>query len=137
MTDTPQSNESHTPKLDTHSLDEKLHKALKREGLLKTASSDESASLSGLGFGMRIATEFLVGTLVGMAMGFGLDKLCGTAPLFILIFTLLGFGAGMLNVYRFIMKMDDSIGLNRSGYLTEREQSGRQNTGENPSEHNS
>jgi ATP synthase protein I len=121
--------------LDTRSLDEKIKHALKREGLDKTAPQ-EDANLSGLGFGMRIATEFMAGTAVGFGLGYALDTWCNTTPIFILLFTLLGFGAGLLNVYRFIMKIDDSMGLNREAYLTEAQQTARQNTDKNPQNHN-
>ena len=38
--------------------------------------------------------------LVGAAIGFGLDKLFRTLPLFLIIFLLAGFGAGMVNMSR-------------------------------------
>ncbi|HEY0906658.1 MAG TPA: AtpZ/AtpI family protein [Methylophilus sp.] len=112
--------------------DRKLQQALVREELVEDKSKTEAADLSGLGYGMRLATEFLGGTFVGLGIGYVLDRLFDTSPVLLLIFTFLGFGAGMLNIYRFVMKMDDSIGVNRPAYLTEAEQTGRSDTGENP-----
>jgi ATP synthase protein I len=50
--------------------------------------------------GYKLASEFVAGVLVGGVLGFGLDKLFGTLPLFLIVFLLLGFGAGILNMSR-------------------------------------
>ena len=50
--------------------------------------------------GYRLASEFVAGVLVGGLLGYGLDYLVGTLPLFLIIFLLLGFGAGILNMSR-------------------------------------
>jgi ATP synthase protein I len=50
--------------------------------------------------GYRLASEFVAGTLVGGLLGYGLDRLFGTLPLFLIVFLLLGFGAGILNMSR-------------------------------------
>jgi ATP synthase protein I len=120
---------------DENNLDQRLNKALEREELAtnKPLASD-SLDMSGMAYGMRMAMEFIGGTLVGFGMGFGLDYWLGTSPLFILIFTLLGFGAGMLNIYRFVNKIDETIGVNRASYLTEAQQNATRDTDKNPSE---
>jgi ATP synthase protein I len=50
--------------------------------------------------GYRLASEFVAGTLVGGLIGYGVDYVAGTLPLFLIIFLLLGFGAGILNMSR-------------------------------------
>jgi ATP synthase protein I len=45
--------------------------------------------------GWRMVTELLAGIGIGFAMGWGLDSLAGTKPLFIVVMTLLGFAAGI------------------------------------------
>jgi len=45
--------------------------------------------------GWRMVTELVAGIGIGFAMGWGLDSLAGTAPLFIVTMTLLGFAAGI------------------------------------------
>ena len=50
--------------------------------------------------GYRLASEFVAGILVGAAVGYGLDRLFNTLPLFMIIFLLAGFGAGILNMAR-------------------------------------
>jgi ATP synthase protein I len=54
----------------------------------------------GYHFAMRIATELVAATLIGCAMGYGLDKWLGTWPWLFLVFFLFGVIAGFLNVYR-------------------------------------
>ncbi|MFZ2620497.1 MAG: AtpZ/AtpI family protein [Alphaproteobacteria bacterium] len=49
--------------------------------------------------GYTMALHLVVSTLVGLAMGVGLDKWLGTAPLFILVFMGLGFVAGFRRMY--------------------------------------
>ncbi|MBG1233340.1 AtpZ/AtpI family protein [Aestuariivirga litoralis] len=50
--------------------------------------------------GYRLVSEFVAGILVGAAIGYGLDRLFNTLPLFLIIFLLAGFGAGMVNMSR-------------------------------------
>ena len=69
----------------------------------RTESEKPSASLQGAtGFakGYRLASEFVAGTLVGGLIGYGIDWLFGTLPFGLIIFLLLGFGAGFLNLAR-------------------------------------
>ena len=50
--------------------------------------------------GYKLASEFVAGTLVGGLIGYGIDYVVGTLPLFLIIFLLLGFGAGIINMSR-------------------------------------
>jgi ATP synthase protein I len=43
----------------------------------------------------RMVIELMTGMLLGMAIGYGLDVLFGTLPIFLIIFSLLGFAAGI------------------------------------------
>jgi ATP synthase protein I len=43
----------------------------------------------------RMVVELVTGMVLGLAIGYGLDVLFGTRPLFLVIFVLLGFGAGI------------------------------------------
>jgi len=45
--------------------------------------------------GWRMVIELVSGLLVGFAIGYGLDRLFGTLPWLLVIFTLLGFAAGV------------------------------------------
>lgn len=43
----------------------------------------------------QMVTELVAGLMIGFGMGYGLDLLIGTLPLFLVVFTLLGFAAGV------------------------------------------
>ena len=48
----------------------------------------------------RMVIELVAGLAIGFGMGFGLDSLFGTLPVFLVIFTLLGFVAGIKTMMR-------------------------------------
>ncbi|MEM9095088.1 MAG: AtpZ/AtpI family protein [Pseudomonadota bacterium] len=45
--------------------------------------------------GWRMVTELVSGLLIGFGIGYGADVLFGTMPIFLVLFTLLGFAAGV------------------------------------------
>ena len=54
----------------------------------------------GYGMAMRLGADFVAGVVVGAAIGWGVDRLFGTTPWGLIVFLLLGFGAGILSVLR-------------------------------------
>lgn len=54
----------------------------------------------GYGNALRLSSEFIAGILVGAGLGWFIDRLAGTSPWGLIVFLLLGFGAGILNVLR-------------------------------------
>ena len=60
------------------------------------AQSDPSA----IARGFRLSTELVAGVLVGAALGWLIDRWLGISPLGMIVFLLLGFAAGVLNVMR-------------------------------------
>jgi ATP synthase protein I len=58
------------------------------------------------GIAFRFSTELVVALFVGAAMGWGLDWLFGTRPVFIVIMSLFGAAAGMRNVIRAAKEMN-------------------------------
>jgi ATP synthase protein I len=59
-----------------------------------------SADLSGFARGFRLSTELVAGVLVGAGVGWLIDRWLGTTPWGLIVFVLLGFAAGVLNVMR-------------------------------------
>ncbi len=55
---------------------------------------------SALARGFRLSTELVAGVLVGAFIGWALDKWLGTSPWGMMVFLLLGFAAGVVNVIR-------------------------------------
>jgi ATP synthase protein I len=60
--------------------------------------------------GWRMVTDLVTGLLLGFAIGFGLDKLFGTLPIFLIVFTLLGFAAGIRVMLRTAREVEKSEG---------------------------
>jgi ATP synthase protein I len=48
----------------------------------------------------RMVIELVTGLLIGFGIGYGLDSLFGTMPIFLVLFILLGFAAGVLTMMR-------------------------------------
>jgi ATP synthase protein I len=64
------------------------------------ASENRAATASGYARGFRLSSELVAGVLVGAGLGWGIDRLLGVAPWGLIVFLLLGFVAGVLNVMR-------------------------------------
>ena len=47
-----------------------------------------------------MVTELGAGLVIGLCIGFGLDSLFGTLPIFLVLFVLLGFAAGVKTMLR-------------------------------------
>lgn len=59
---------------------------------------DEHYSRANLAW--RMVIELVAGLLIGLGIGYGLDILLGTGPIFLVLFTLLGFAAGVQTMVR-------------------------------------
>ena len=60
----------------------------------------QTADLSGFARGFRLSTELGAGVIVGTVIGWLLDRWLGISPWGLIVFLLLGFAAGVLNVMR-------------------------------------
>ena len=70
--------------------------AASEQGQTAPPVSDASA----LARGARLSSELVAGVLVGAAIGWALDHWLGISPWGMIVFLLLGFVAGVLNVMR-------------------------------------
>jgi len=52
------------------------------------------------GLALRLVTELVAGVVVGGSIGWTFDKWLGTGPYMLLVFFILGSGAGLVNVVR-------------------------------------
>ena len=67
---------------------------------------DNSARGQAMAQGFKIAVELVVGVVFGGFLGWGLDRYFKTSgPWFLIVFVMLGFAAGMLNVIRTAQRM--------------------------------
>ncbi len=78
---------------------------------LDQESQKKMRSLNGITRGLQVGIEFAGGPVFGIILGLFIDKQFDTSPLFTIIFLFLGFGAGILNIYRLINNLDASIGV--------------------------
>ncbi len=63
-------------------------------------SGDGAAKASAIALGFRLSSELIAGVLAGAAIGWGFDRLLSTSPFGLIVFLLLGFVAGVVNVVR-------------------------------------
>ncbi|OQW51609.1 AtpZ/AtpI family protein [Candidatus Raskinella chloraquaticus] len=59
-----------------------------------------TASASAMARGFRLSSELVAGVIVGGVIGWGFDYLLSTSPWGLIVFFLLGFAAGVINVMR-------------------------------------
>ncbi len=60
----------------------------------------QTADASAFARGFRLSTELVAGVVVGALLGWLLDRWLGISPWGLIVFLLLGFAAGVLNVMR-------------------------------------
>ena len=66
---------------------------------------DERARGAAFGQATKIAVELVVGIAIGGLIGRVLDQQFGTGPVLLIVFLLLGFAAGLMNVVRTARRM--------------------------------
>lgn len=66
----------------------------------QAASEGAKSDKAGYGQALKLSSEFIAGVVVGAGLGWIIDRWLGTSPWGLIVFLLLGFGAGVLNVLR-------------------------------------
>jgi ATP synthase protein I len=66
----------------------------------RDGSGDGAAKASAMALGFRLSSELIAGVIVGGLLGWGFDRLLSTSPFGLIVFVLLGFVAGVVNVVR-------------------------------------
>lgn len=86
-----------------HRLEDRLSET-RKERQLRVDQSDgagqASARASAMAKAFRLSSELIAGVLVGAVIGWGFDRLLSTSPWGLIVFFLLGFAAGVINVMR-------------------------------------
>ena len=72
---------------------------LARRKVEPESSSNREAS-KGYALAVKLSSEFIAGVVVGTLLGYLFDRFLGTSPWGLIVFLLLGFCAGVLNVLR-------------------------------------
>ena len=88
-------------------LSDRLRRLGERLGPERTEGSAAAASgesqgpdPNGIGKAMRLSSEFIAGIIAGFGIGWLLDRMLGTSPWGMIVFLMLGFLAGLMNVMR-------------------------------------
>jgi len=81
---------------------QRLGEGLARQGAehISGDAGGERATASGYAKGFRLSSELVAGVVVGAGLGWLIDRWLGIAPWGLMVFLLLGFAAGVLNVMR-------------------------------------
>ena len=77
---------------------DRLEKKLK-----KTKTSNNNGN--GYSIGLKISLDLMSSILVGAFIGYGLDKVFSTKPVFFIIFLVLGIIAGFYSLFKTIKKL--------------------------------
>lgn len=83
------------------SLDARIQKA--REASVITPPKVQASD--GKAFALKSGTEMMAGVGVGAFIGYYLDGFFGTRPWLLIVFIMLGFAGGVVNLYRAVTKV--------------------------------
>jgi ATP synthase protein I len=87
---------------------ERLTQALEGRRKHEASRQPKQSGATGYAQALKVGSEFIAGVLVGVALGWGLDSVAGTSPWGLIVFLMLGFAAGVLNVIRGSASMNTS-----------------------------
>ena len=96
----PSGPESRHDELARRSQELEAKLAARRPARNEADNKSGSGSLAGYGQALKLSSEFIAGIAVGVGIGWILDTTAGTSPWGLIIFLLLGFAAGVLNILR-------------------------------------
>lgn len=96
---------------DLSAFGEKIKKARDAEESRRLWGRDlDKPPQSALGLAFRVSVELVSALVVGLAIGWALDQWLDTGPILMVVFLLLGFAAGLMNVYRMAVGMSGQVG---------------------------
>jgi ATP synthase protein I len=101
---------------DPHSLEEldaRLRDAKRRQAGGGRAQGGAEAGGTALGFAWRVGLELVSALVVGVGIGYLLDRWLGTKPWLLILFFVLGSAAGILNVFRLTSGLGGSVGYRK------------------------
>ena len=81
-------------------LGDELGRHRPREPVAGEERGQQAASGAGYALGFRLSSELVAGVLAGAGIGWVLDRVLGISPWGLIVFLLLGFVAGVVNVIR-------------------------------------
>ena len=82
------------------SLADRISEAENRKSKLQEKTAKAHMPAEGMALAGRVATELVAGIVVGSALGWALDEVFDTSPLWLVVLFFLGAIGGMMNVWR-------------------------------------
>jgi ATP synthase protein I len=101
--DNGEDGKAHTDEAALSARLKRLGERLARDQAAKPSAGrleERATTASGYARGFRLSSELVAGVVVGAGLGLLTDHWLGTSPWGLIIFLLLGFAAGVLNVVR-------------------------------------
>ena len=80
---------------------------------LKTKNKKENKNLTNFGVYLKSGVELVSAIIVALVIGLFLDNYFQSKPIFLIIFLVLGFAAGIANVFRSVKKLGFEVGLKK------------------------
>ena len=90
--------------LDIEEIDKRISELKSRA---ESKDKGDTTKVSQISVAFQSAIEILSGVLIGIGIGYILDELFDTKFIFLLIFTIFGFIAGLVNTARYLKKIDE------------------------------
>lgn len=88
-------------------LDRRLKELRQKSSITEEAGQRPHSSMGQMMWLLfHVISDLLAGVLCGLGIGYGLDKLFQTYPIFFTVFLVLGSAAGVLNAVRFILRQE-------------------------------
>ena len=76
------------------------------EQKLKKSKTNNDYKNNGYSIGLKISMDLISSIIVGALIGFGLDKIFSTKPIFFIIFLVLGIITGFYSLFKTIKKLN-------------------------------
>ena len=89
-----------TSTTENRSLTERISELENRKSNLQDKKAKAQMPAEGMALAGRVATELVAGIVVGGAVGWALDEVFDTSPLWLVVLFFLGAIGGMMNVWR-------------------------------------
>ena len=90
-----------------------FNKRLENLKKLNSKIKKKNKDFKDFGVYLKSGVELVSAIIVALVIGFFLDNYFQTKPIFLFIFLILGFGTGIMNVFRSVKKLGFEVGFKK------------------------